>query len=88
MCDDNKLKKILKTLFENNDEVPNDWEPRCRELDWFSSGIKDNIVAFIYREMFDEPIAKRPASPLANLALPTIEVTETGEQRVIEQPLR
>ena len=41
------IEKVLKELWENDDSVPVAVQFRCTELDWFSQGIKDNIVAYI-----------------------------------------
>ena len=41
------IEKVLKELWENDDSVPAAVQFRCTELDWFSQGIKDNIVAYI-----------------------------------------
>jgi len=42
-----ELEPILKDLWDNDDDVPTVANYRCSELNWFSSGIKDNVVASI-----------------------------------------
>ena len=41
------IEEVLKKLWENDDSVPAAIDFRCTELDWFSRGIKDNIVAYV-----------------------------------------
>ena len=54
----NSLEKILIVLWENDDAVPTPFSSRCSELDWFSSGIKDNIVSYIAIEVLGKDRAE------------------------------
>ncbi len=53
-----KLKKVLKELWDEDDSVPDPASSRCTGLDWFSQGIKDNVVCHIANEVFGEQKAK------------------------------
>lgn len=46
------LKKALLAVWENDDHVPDSDNGRCTGLDWFSQGVKDNVVAYIAIEAF------------------------------------
>jgi hypothetical protein len=53
-----KLMKILKELWDNDGTVPDADNTRCTELDWFSQGVKDNVVRYIANELFGEERAE------------------------------
>ena len=53
-----KLEETLKELWNNDDNVPTPYSTRCSELDWFSNGIKDNIIAHIAIKVFGLDEAK------------------------------
>ncbi len=57
--DRDKLIQVLKSLWENDDSVPDAANYRCTELDWFSQGIKDNVVRHIANEVFGEEEASK-----------------------------
>jgi len=42
-----KLEELLVKLWNSDNSVPAAVHYRCTELDWFSGGIKDNVVAYI-----------------------------------------
>jgi len=54
-----KLMKVLKELWDNDDEVPTPYTSRCAELNWFSQGIKNNVVAHIAIEVLGLEEAKK-----------------------------
>lgn len=54
MAVEEKLIKVLKKLWDNNDTVPGVASMRCTGLDWFSQGVKDNVVKYIANEIFGE----------------------------------
>ncbi len=57
--DREKLIRVLKSLWENDDSVPAADNHRCTELDWFSQGVKDNVVMHIANEVFGEEEARK-----------------------------
>ena len=54
-----KLKTVLKELWDDDDSVPEASTSRCCGLDWFSSGVKDNVVAHIMIKIFGLEEAKK-----------------------------
>ncbi len=49
--DNTVLILTLQELWNNDDNVPPAANFRCTELDWFSGGIKDNVVKHIANEV-------------------------------------
>ena len=54
-----KLEIILKELWDNDESVPAPVSTWCSRLDWFSQGIKDNILAYIAIEVLGKDKAKK-----------------------------
>ena len=46
------LKKVLIELWNNDEDVPATFTSRCTGLDWFSEGVKNNVVAYIAVKVF------------------------------------
>lgn len=57
--DEKRLKEALKALWNNDNDVPASNTSRCVELNWFSCGVKDNVVAYIAIEVFGLEEAKK-----------------------------
>ena len=53
-----KLKQILIELYNENDSVPAASSTRTTGLDWFSEGVKNNVVAYIALKIFGEEAKK------------------------------
>lgn len=56
--DEAKLVQVLQELWKDDNSVPGADNFRCTELDWFSQGVKDNIVKHIANEVFGEAKAE------------------------------
>lgn len=65
MESETKLRKVLVELWDNDDEVPDAVTRRCTELNWFSGGVKNNIIAHIAIEVFGKEEAMKMLNPEA-----------------------
>jgi len=57
--DKEKLMKVLTELWINDENVPTPYTHRCAGLNWFSQGIKNNVVAHIAIEVLGLEEAKK-----------------------------